>query len=1128
MTNQHKKLSGRGIKSSGRSRNALISSILSLVLCVTMLLGTTMAWFTDTVTNTNNRIAMGELDVELQMDKAGDGNYVDISNSAQGDIFSEVTGNGIRWEPGKTEIVFLAVANTGDLALNYNIIIDVTDLDTADRVNPADVLEYAIIDGWKASDYQAANITDWDMLTTKLVTPVQTGALTTGKTLAAEYGALVEDGVDYFALAVHMDENAGNEYMGKELNIDVQVAAKQMASEYDSISNQYDADAKYGDDKWYIPQYENVWQVDFEDFATDTWGGMANRGNNSGDYRTGTDAPSGSSYFYIGKEGTAADGGTSNWAGYNWALNTAPFAGGQEYILTAWVKVVRNEDGTLPQPVIKLDFRDPASTTQEFSLTEVVENEWVKISRTFTAPEGAGTVKTMRIYFYKDTSKKDVGAMYLDNIVFSTEVKETEVTNTELQKFQTMLAEEAATSQKVEKAVFEPYDERELLANAQNLVVDGSFEISTLNVEGTSAWFAREKFVPFGEWVQTGYDNVGGALHLFHDTVTKENQSTKDPWYYQNMEPIVTDVIYQISYWYMIPVGSAALPYIKIETFADPSIPGAENYSMIYDQWDITPENKEWIADGEWHQVTKNFQVTPSAYMLRILPRLYENGGSVYFDNIELYMTKPDAMVSIDTEFMFFYDDELTDTTLTATFAGNYFPEYTDADIKADFQVYDGDVLIWDSIGNTFSQNVAETVFPLTKLVKRDVPYCVKVILRDIAGNELSAASQNIYATNRPEYVMEDGTYLANGETPFYPVLGYHVVTGSGTESDYPYDDIIKAKEAGINLVQLSVRTNPDRIVSMLNACYDAGVMGLYPMYFNMNEAGSEANMQYTIANLQDERITNHPALFGYIVMDEPYVNVDEDTERDMENSYRLIHMYDKKHPVISAEGRPANIAKTAKFVDIIIADLYKPAKNHLVHELTGDAIEYMNGRPVYTMIKAYSYDGLNDFPTPSDAQNNMWQALIAGAKGAGYFGIRDGYNLTTDKLPCWTVEGFWEALVEWSETTDLAFEHYVRKETPTFNEKLVGDYWYSSWVKDDSVYMLVLGMQDFGEKANVSIPLTSTNGQVSISGGTVELISGTDAATIAEDNLVLEIEGVDVALYKITPNTAVDFSALQ
>ena len=38
------------------TKRALLSSVLSLVLCMAMLIGTTFAWFTDSVTSSNNKI----------------------------------------------------------------------------------------------------------------------------------------------------------------------------------------------------------------------------------------------------------------------------------------------------------------------------------------------------------------------------------------------------------------------------------------------------------------------------------------------------------------------------------------------------------------------------------------------------------------------------------------------------------------------------------------------------------------------------------------------------------------------------------------------------------------------------------------------------------------------------------------------------------------------------------------------------------------------------------------------------------------------------------------------------------------------------------------------------------------
>ena len=48
------------------TKRALLMSVMSLFLCFAMLLGTTFAWFTDSVTSANNIIKSGNLDIELE------------------------------------------------------------------------------------------------------------------------------------------------------------------------------------------------------------------------------------------------------------------------------------------------------------------------------------------------------------------------------------------------------------------------------------------------------------------------------------------------------------------------------------------------------------------------------------------------------------------------------------------------------------------------------------------------------------------------------------------------------------------------------------------------------------------------------------------------------------------------------------------------------------------------------------------------------------------------------------------------------------------------------------------------------------------------------------------------------
>ena len=48
-----------------KAKQALLLSLLSMVICVSMLVGSTFAWFTDSATANINAIKSGDLDVEI-------------------------------------------------------------------------------------------------------------------------------------------------------------------------------------------------------------------------------------------------------------------------------------------------------------------------------------------------------------------------------------------------------------------------------------------------------------------------------------------------------------------------------------------------------------------------------------------------------------------------------------------------------------------------------------------------------------------------------------------------------------------------------------------------------------------------------------------------------------------------------------------------------------------------------------------------------------------------------------------------------------------------------------------------------------------------------------------------------
>ena len=91
-------------------------------MCVSMLVGTTFAWFTDSASTAVNKIQSGKLDVALEMSTDGT-----TWESAEGKTLTFKTtddraADQILWEPGCTyELPKLRVVNKGNLALKYKI-----------------------------------------------------------------------------------------------------------------------------------------------------------------------------------------------------------------------------------------------------------------------------------------------------------------------------------------------------------------------------------------------------------------------------------------------------------------------------------------------------------------------------------------------------------------------------------------------------------------------------------------------------------------------------------------------------------------------------------------------------------------------------------------------------------------------------------------------------------------------------------------------------------------------------------------------------------------------------------------------------------------------------------------------
>ena len=199
------------------TKRALLTSVMALVMCVVMLVGTTFAWFTDTASTGVNKIQAGNLKVDI-VDKEG-------TTSLDGKSLSFTNINGatdILWEPGVTfRTPGFKIKNDGNLALKYKLALN----GVTGSSKLLEVIKFSVV---------KAGTTDNSSFE---VVPIDTfeGHLEAGET---------DNTVLY--IQGHMDKNAGNEYQGLELTgLGITVYATQDTVENDSFDNTYDASATY-------------------------------------------------------------------------------------------------------------------------------------------------------------------------------------------------------------------------------------------------------------------------------------------------------------------------------------------------------------------------------------------------------------------------------------------------------------------------------------------------------------------------------------------------------------------------------------------------------------------------------------------------------------------------------------------------------------------------------------------------------------------------------------------------------------------------------------------------------------------------------------------------------------------
>ena len=210
------------------TKHSIYTSLISLLLCISMLMGTTFAWFTDLVSSNGNVIQTGNLDAQMF--------WSDEFISADADGWRDAENQAVfthnNWEPGYTDLKYVKIHNGGSLNLKWKLTVEadgpVTEL--------ADVIDVYYVN-------PATNEI------TTLVGLESVGTLTEVMSEKTNNtGSLIPGQSAILAIAFHMQEDAGNKYQNLSLctnGFSLKLIATQETGEFDSFGDNYDNEADW-------------------------------------------------------------------------------------------------------------------------------------------------------------------------------------------------------------------------------------------------------------------------------------------------------------------------------------------------------------------------------------------------------------------------------------------------------------------------------------------------------------------------------------------------------------------------------------------------------------------------------------------------------------------------------------------------------------------------------------------------------------------------------------------------------------------------------------------------------------------------------------------------------------------
>ncbi|MBQ7036810.1 MAG: S-layer homology domain-containing protein [Clostridia bacterium] len=564
---------------------------------------------------------------------------------------------------------------------------------------------------------------------------------------------------------------------------------------------------------------------------------------------------------------------------------------------------------------------------------------------------------------------------------------------------------------------------------------------------------------------------------------------------------------YQISAWILTPDDVSCdmgfwMSYSSEETY---------NYSDVTTQ--LGQEKPRWgmRKNLTWTKYIAEFTPPDDCKSVLLDLRHRTTPGRVFADDVQVYMVKAPYALKPETDEVFYYTE-----WEKGVFTGSPYVMADPVNSKADVCIVtpDGQEMHKESFSDL--TNGLKYDFKVSWLEKKGEKYWVRLKVYGADGAVIQEQDLPVYRFDRPTYLGADGVFRKNGKEitfTFGPGVTMPVLEKN-------------PEEGKMTVVQLLGDDSGLSLAEKMDKAYEKGLMAIVNLYSGSLSAGHPdriAATKRTVENLKD-----HPALFAWKVMDEPYQR--RIPEEQMELAYATIRNIDPHHPVYIPDSVAGGFSWLFRYCDILDIDTYygaDPDAGRKITDAFNIAMEASKGRKPFSLVEQFFTN--NGYRPSLDVMRHLgYQSFFAGASGLTFhtLGVEGSDPDTTQQItrPIWT-----ELVEKWAKwERDFMYGCFVTGEYKYVNYQLTNDVLWGTFTDGTDIYAIVLN-RNKNASTSVTIPLTDGAGLVSVAGYTAKAMTGdTSRRFTGEGTLSLELAPMEATVWKVSPHNSLNASALK